>query len=133
MGTQSYIVYIHIENDLRTAETQRRGCSVHASFCSVYTLFFYSATHTAAIPLEEEEFVSMCRGQRQQKQTYIPVPTHILVTPIFLPVRLSSVNSVLTCRAPVQPGRKVESVSICVFVMKRPACVTMHVLRETPL
>ena len=44
----------------------------------------YSATHTAAMP--------------------IPVPTHILVTPTFLPVLRSSVNKVLTCQAPVQPS-----------------------------
>jgi hypothetical protein len=43
----------------------------------------YSATHTAAMPM--------------------PVPTHILVTPICLPVRLSSVSRVLTCLAPVTP------------------------------
>jgi hypothetical protein len=45
--------------------------------------FVYSETQTAAIP--------------------IPVPTHMLVTPIFLFVRLSSVSSVLTWREPVQP------------------------------
>lgn len=44
----------------------------------------YSATQTAAMP--------------------IPVPTHILVTPTFCPVRLSSVNNVPTCLAPVQPN-----------------------------
>lgn len=44
----------------------------------------YSRTQTAAIP--------------------IPVPTHIDVTPTFLSVRFSSVNSVLTCLAPVHPS-----------------------------
>lgn len=44
----------------------------------------HSLTQTAAIP--------------------IPVPTHILVTPIFFPVRPSSLKSVATCLAPVHPN-----------------------------
>ena len=43
----------------------------------------YSATNNPAMP--------------------IPEPTHILVSPTFLPVRLSSVNKVDTCLAPVVP------------------------------
>jgi hypothetical protein len=43
----------------------------------------YSATNNPAMP--------------------IPEPTHILVSPTFLPVRLSSVNKVDICLAPVVP------------------------------
>src|SRR5271163_4435289 len=34
------------------------------------------------------------------KRVTYPVPTHMLVTPTFFPVRLSTVRNVLTCLAP---------------------------------
>ena len=56
---------------------------VPVSYIRTPVLLTHSLTQTAAIP--------------------IPVPTHILVTPIFFPVRPNSLKSVATCLAPVQP------------------------------
>ena len=49
--------------------------------------------------LEDEEFIAAIAAAMP-----MPVPMHMLVTPILWFVRFNSVRSVLTCLAPVTPS-----------------------------